>query len=204
MAADDEQSKPLTAKGSRQAEAILEAAIRCLGRDGYAGTSQQRVADEAGVQKRMVLYYFGSREQLMAAALTRLADDFIADIERRLDGLDRPDAIVDACFDALVERVRDRQLLAAYFGLVAESASDPVLSETLETLRERVRVLAHAVIDRLEVSGHRLAMERELVILAAGITAQGLGFELLQHGPSPELDRGLALARAAGPLVLFE
>jgi AcrR family transcriptional regulator len=196
--------KPLTAKGSRQAEAILEAAIRCLGRDGYAGTSQQRVADEAGVQKRMVLYYFGSREQLMAAALIRLADDFIAELERRLDGVDQPGPLVDTCFDVLVERLRDRQLLAAYFGLVAESASDAVLSETLETLRNRIRALAHDVIDRLEAAGHRIAMERELVILAAGITAQGLGFELLQHGPSAELDRGLALARAAGPLILFE
>ncbi len=43
---------------------MLEAAIRCLGEDGYAATSLQRVADAAGVQKRMVLYYFESREHL--------------------------------------------------------------------------------------------------------------------------------------------
>ena len=40
---------------------VLEAAVRCLGERGYAGTSLQRVAEAAGVQKRMVLYYFGSR-----------------------------------------------------------------------------------------------------------------------------------------------
>ena len=49
---------PPTAKGARQVEAILEAAIRCLGRDGYSAVSLARIAAEAGVGKRAVLYYF--------------------------------------------------------------------------------------------------------------------------------------------------
>jgi AcrR family transcriptional regulator len=200
----DTRTKSLTDKGSRQAEAILEAAIRCLGRDGYAGTSQQRIADEAGVQKRMVLYYFGSRERLMAAALTRLAEDFLAGLRDRLHGQIRPDAIVDVVFDALAERLRDRQLLAAFFGLVAESPADPVLRETLASLRSQVWELAHQTLDEIEAAGASLSMERELLILAAGVVAQGLGMEVLQHGSSAELERGLALARAAAPLVLFE
>jgi TetR/AcrR family transcriptional regulator, transcriptional repressor of bet genes len=193
-----------TTKGSRQAEAVLAAAIRCLGRDGYAGTSLQRIADEAGVQKRMVLYYFGSREQLMARALTRIADEFTAAFEQRIEGLATPAEVIDAGFEAVEEQLRDRAMLAAYFGLVAESAAHPVLHDTLEQLRQRARELAHRVLDRLESDGHRLAMERELLIVAAGVVAQGLGIELLQHGSSPELERGLVLARAAAPLVLFE
>ena len=42
MAADE--TKTLTAKGARQAEAVLDATIRCLGEQGYAGTSLQRIA----------------------------------------------------------------------------------------------------------------------------------------------------------------
>jgi AcrR family transcriptional regulator len=198
------EAKSLTDKGSRQAEAILDAAIRCLGRDGYAGTSQQRIADEAGVQKRMVLYYFGSRERLMAAALTRLAEDFLAALRARLHGQSRPDAIVDVVFDALAEQLGDRQLLAAFFGLVAESPADPVLRETLASLRSHVWELAHQTLDQIEAGGASLSMERDLLILAAGVVAQGLGMEMLQHGPSAQLERGLALARAAAPLVLFE
>src|ERR1700757_1585620 len=91
----NEDAKILTAKGARQAEAVLEAAIRCLGEEGYAGTSLQRVADAAGVQKRMVLYYFGSREQLVATALGRLGDTFLHELEARMDGLHAPAEVVD-------------------------------------------------------------------------------------------------------------
>jgi AcrR family transcriptional regulator len=198
------ETKTLTAKGNRQADAVLEAAIRCLGREGYAGTSLQRIADEAGVQKRMVLYYFGSRERLMATALERLADRFLGDLQEAVGGLTDPAAVVDALFDALSEQVRDRALLGAYFGLVAESATDQVLRETLDALRERAHGLAHQVLDVLEAAGHRLSMERELLILAASVSANGLGLELLERGMTPELERALALARAGAPLMIFE
>ena len=198
------EAKTLTAKGTRQADAVLDAAIRCLGRDGYAGASLQRIADEAGVQKRMVLYYFGSREGLMSAALRRLADGLIAGLEARVATLETPAEVVDAVFDTVAAQLEDRRLLAAYFGLVAESATDPVLREALDDLREQIRVLAHRVLDRLEARGHQPAMERELMIAAAGVAAQGLGLELMQHGTTPEVARGLALARAAAPMLLFE
>ena len=40
-------ARATTPKGERAAESIVEAAIRCLGRDGYAATSVQRIADLA-------------------------------------------------------------------------------------------------------------------------------------------------------------
>ena len=48
----------LTDKGERRAMQILDAALRSLATCGYGQTSIQRVADEAAVQKRVVLYYF--------------------------------------------------------------------------------------------------------------------------------------------------
>ena len=53
-----------TRKGALQAEVILEAAVRSLGKRGYAATSIQRIADEAGTSKRMVRYYWETRERL--------------------------------------------------------------------------------------------------------------------------------------------
>jgi AcrR family transcriptional regulator len=196
--------KTLTAKGATQAEAVLQAAIGCLGREGYAGTSLQRVADAAGVQKRMVLYYFGSREQLMAAALERVADAWLADLEGRVIGVGEPAPLVDAVFDVMWEQLGDRRLLGAYFGLVAESASDPVLRSTLDGLRNRAHELAHRVIDELEAAGHELSLQRELLILATGVTAHGVGLEVLERGITPELERAIAFARAGAPMLLFE
>jgi TetR/AcrR family transcriptional regulator, transcriptional repressor of bet genes len=131
------QGKVLTAKGQVQAEAVLEAAIRCLGEEGYAGTSLQRIADAAGVQKRMVLYYFDSREHLIAAAVERLADDFVARVTARLADATTPEQVVDQLVEALLDEGDQRKLLAAYFGIAAEAANDPTLHAKLEQLRAR-------------------------------------------------------------------
>jgi AcrR family transcriptional regulator len=196
--------KILTAKGSRQAEAVLHAAVRCIGADGYSGTSLQRVADEAGVQKRMVLYYFGSRERLVAAALRHIADGFIAELRARVAGLHEPGPVIDAMLDLVMEQAEDRALLAAYFGLLAEAATDPILHEAFEEARERVVALAHEVLDDLEAHGRTLSMERELLILGATTAAHGIGLELLQHGRTPQFERAFTLVRAGAPLLLFD
>jgi AcrR family transcriptional regulator len=198
------QAKVLTAKGQTQAQAILEAAIRCLGDEGYAGTSLQRIADAAGVQKRMVLYYFGSREQLIAAAVERLADEFLARLSARLEGVATPEEVVDQLAEALLEEGDQRWLIAAYFGVAAEAANDATLHAQLDSLRAKATGLAHEIIDTLEAHGYELSMERDLAILAAITVGNGIGLELLQRGRTPEFERALALARIGAPLLLFD
>jgi AcrR family transcriptional regulator len=199
-----DEARTLTAKGSRQADAVLDATIQCLGEQGYGGTSLQRIAAAAGVQKRMVLYYFGSREQLMAAALERVAERFLTELEGRVAEAASPAEVVDAVFAAVWSQLDDRLLLGAYFGLVAESATDPVLRAKLDELRGRAHELADAVLDELDAAGHRLSMERELLILAAGVAAHGIGMDVLEHGKTPALERAASLARAGAPLMLFD
>ena len=194
----------LTAKGSRQAEAVLEAVIESLGEYGYAGTSLTRVAEIAGVQKRMVLYYFGSRERLVAAALERVAGRFLDRLEHLIDLYEQPVELLDALIDAATEQLDDRSLIAAYFGLVAESASDAALRETLVAIRERAEELGLRAAERLQTGGHRLSLQPELFVLWARVLANGVGLELLQDGRTEPLDRAITLARAAAPLVLFE
>lgn len=46
-------------------EAILQAAVRVIGREGLWGASLAAVAAEAGASKPAVLYHFGSREKLL-------------------------------------------------------------------------------------------------------------------------------------------
>ena len=75
----------LTAKGTRQAEAILDAAVTCLGRDGYSATTLQAVADEAGAQKRMVVYYFGSRQGLIEQVVRRIERELLAQVEAAVE-----------------------------------------------------------------------------------------------------------------------
>ncbi|GIW71623.1 MAG: hypothetical protein KatS3mg102_1165 [Planctomycetota bacterium] len=60
-----------TAGEAGTAGAILRAAERLFGEHGYEGTSVQQLAQLAGVNKALVFYHFGSKQQLFDAVLER-------------------------------------------------------------------------------------------------------------------------------------
>lgn len=181
-------SPPPTAKGVRQSEAVIDAAVRCLARDGYSASSIGRIAEEAGVQKRMVLYYFESREKLFDVVVRRIGDQMLAQLEEALEGLREPADIISAGFDQLWDRLTgDRALLAAYFGLVAESVTDSHLRKSVGHINEGYRRLIHKLSQDLQAQGRRLAIDEQAltVLIIAGI--QGLTLEYLERGDSAAL-----------------
>jgi AcrR family transcriptional regulator len=76
---DGEPKRSKSAEGVKPAQrqkrveterAIMDAAVRLLERDGVlAGLNLQEVADEAGVNRSLIHQYFGSRRDLLRAAL---------------------------------------------------------------------------------------------------------------------------------------
>lgn len=58
-------------------QALLDAVVRVVGREGLAGVTNRAVAEEAGVTHGLVRHHFGSREDLLHEALVRAARDSI-------------------------------------------------------------------------------------------------------------------------------
>ena len=69
---------------------ILAAAAEVIGERGLAGTRIADVAERAGTSPSAVLYWFGSKDDLLHHALTVDEDRFYAAVAERLDTLDRP------------------------------------------------------------------------------------------------------------------
>lgn len=62
--------------------ALKESALRLLSRDGVlAGLNLREVADEAGINRGLVYQYFGTRRQLLRAALNQAAEGRFAEVE---------------------------------------------------------------------------------------------------------------------------
>lgn len=59
---------------ARTNEALLDATIRCLVTHGYAGTTTQRIQDEAGVSRGALLHHFGAKSELFVAAIHHIAE----------------------------------------------------------------------------------------------------------------------------------
>ncbi|MET0701627.1 MAG: TetR/AcrR family transcriptional regulator, partial [Mycobacterium sp.] len=89
---------PRRSQSERSAETrtrLLDATIDCLITYGYAGTTTPRVAEAAGVTRGAQSHHFGSRDDLVFAALQHLADKRIgAAVPRFGDGVVKaPDAL---------------------------------------------------------------------------------------------------------------
>lgn len=187
-------SPPPTTKGVQQSEIIVAAAVRCLARDGYSASSIARIADEAGVQKRMVLYYFKSREQLFDVVIRRIGDRLIGQVEARLDDLEASADVAVTGLDQLWEAVtHDRALLTAYFGLVAESVTDPQLQRSMDDAGEGFRRLIRRLVGALQGGGSRVAIDEQVLTVTMVAAMQGFTLEYLQHGDTPALRSAIAL-----------
>lgn len=68
----------LTPKGAARREALLDAALRVLEREGPAAVTHRAVAAEAGVPVASATYYFATLDDLYVSALQRATREQIA------------------------------------------------------------------------------------------------------------------------------
>lgn len=190
-------TSPPTPKGARQAQEILDAALRCLGRDGYAATSLSRVAEEAGVSKRMVLYYFDSREALFEKLAESIGERLLTALEDAIDGLDDPGEAVTAGFSELWGAITaDRGLLVALFGVTTEAVTDSRLERTVANFKDRFRDLLRAQLDLARANGRRITVDDDIAVTAMLAGFLGLALEWLERGDTEELAKTIGAFQA--------
>jgi len=147
----------------RPREARIDAAVReavheLLAREGYAGTTIERVAANAGVGRGAVYRRWRSKAEMVFAAVVHSAD-----LPAPVDS-----GTLEGDLVALAERIADLtgtdHARAALTGLVAEMAGDPELARALEDrmfAAER-RYLA-LILERARARGELGRAEPELV-----------------------------------------
>jgi AcrR family transcriptional regulator len=83
-----------TRDADRTQQAILRAAMAEFSECGLGGARMDSIAERASVNKRLIYYYFGSKEALFLSALeTTYADIRQAERELRLESHDPPEAV---------------------------------------------------------------------------------------------------------------
>jgi AcrR family transcriptional regulator len=88
--------------GEQRRTTLVEEAIRGFGRDGYHGTSLDSIARAVGVRKQTLLYYFPTKEALLAACLAAAGDRLAEEIALALQGKEgtweRAESVIHAVF----------------------------------------------------------------------------------------------------------
>jgi AcrR family transcriptional regulator len=112
-----------------RAQALLRSAYRVITRQGSHRLSLQDVADEAGVSKGMVLYYFKSKENLFLTTMRYALERTEARIRERIAGVDDPHQVIAALIDAIfIGPAQNRDFYLLYLDLIEHAARVPSFS----------------------------------------------------------------------------
>jgi AcrR family transcriptional regulator len=173
---------------------ISDALLRVAAERGLHATGMREVAAEAGVSLRLVQYYFGTKEELVLAAMQHLAARFgeralarinrIKDTENPVNPRDVIAAILTEGLPADDERRTFTILYTAYFAL---SLTDPALAITpLVRNSNAVIDVVAAQLRAAQAAGDTPAhLDPELEAVSLLAMSAGLGTSVLAGQSSP-------------------
>lgn len=197
------KAPPRRTQGERSADTrrrILDAALSCLSRQGYAGTTTLAVAARARVSRGAQLHHFPTRAALISAAVQHLFDRLREDYERSFaavpPGADRVRAAVGLLWSAFQD-----EALAAVLELGVAARTDAELARALRPISDahhrHVVRLARNFFPEAAAGARRFEETLQFVLDAL----QGMAVRRLLRPDDPSLASSLArletLAEAA-------
>jgi len=165
-----------TTTTSTTGERVLLAAVESFGTKGYEATSLDTLAKGLGLRKQTILYWYPSKDALLAAVIDRTAAELGATLERALSGAGqgwvRVEAIVKSVFRVSVRRP---ELL----GVVREASrlGPPAATRLLGAI-EPLMARATGFLSWEMAAGHMRTQDPRMVLLAAYSAVLGMATEV--------------------------
>jgi AcrR family transcriptional regulator len=171
--------RPSTAHVRRPA--ILGAAAEVISERGVHNTRISDVAERAGTSAPGVLYWFSSKDELLAEALTFSDDRFYASLTRELEGL----ATATERLTRLVELwpAEGDGETVLWMELWVRSLRDPKLAVTRARLDRRWREALAEVIREGQASGEFGGDDADDLALLLGAVMDGFAIQLALGDP---------------------
>lgn len=176
---------------------ILAAAAEVIGERGLAATRIADVAQRAGTSPPAVLYWFGSKDDLLTDALTFDEDRFYGAVTERFEGLDGPRDRLRVLIEACAAEY-DCRLWMELWGRALQDEGAAVARQRLDDRwRHRIAEVIHAG-QRLGEFDSSTGVEGQDVAAIIASLLDGLAVQatLGDPGITPERMRDLALGTA--------
>lgn len=163
---------------SEKAQRIVGAMRASVGQRGAAGATFDHVAQEAGVSRGLLHYYFGSKERLLVEVVRHDCDIRMASLEERLAGADSVDAIIDVLvthLEAFIEQ--DPGTAALVYELFTASRRNEELQTAMAELYREVRAHVAGVLEEKQNEGV-VTLQGDAESVASILFAMGDGIAL--------------------------
>lgn len=160
---------------SPHAYRLVRGTYECMARIGAQQLSLRRVAKELGVSPTLIVYHFGTRDNLLIETMHWALAGTVRRIQRRIDGVEDPRQALAALMDAVFVGAREnRDFHLIYMDLVGYAVRQQSYSQLAELLHEHINGTYAAVIRRgveagtFEVDDVDLAARRARAIVEGG------------------------------------
>jgi AcrR family transcriptional regulator len=174
--------------------ALLDAALECLVEHGYEGTTTGRVCERAGVSRGAHQHHFGTRPELVAAALEELAMRRLDEIRGEVASLPAGEERVEQALDAIWGWFTG-PLFQASIDLAAAARTDGELRAQLAPVEARLSQGTLLCCREMLAAGTDDRSCDPLIQMTLG-TVRGLALLPILHPGNRSAEKQWAFARA--------
>jgi len=177
-----------------KAARIVEAMRTSVAARGIAGSTFDHVANEAGVSRGLLHYYFGTKERLLVEVVRRESDVRIERLEEAIGGAADAEDVLDALVRSFEEWLGDGADPVMIYEMLTLAQRNEEIAAQLGELGRRTRSHLAGALERKQDTGVlSLRIEPELAAMFLFALADGV---MVRRLSEPELDIGPLVEQA--------
>jgi len=171
--------------GKDRHQEILDAAARVITERGLAETRISDIAEQAGVSPGLILYYFESKDRLLAEALTFANDQFYLrtsrDIRRITSAKEQMRRLIDLSVPGYLPEYGRLDEWALWIEVWVRALRDPQMAKDREVLDQRWRDQIADIIRTGQRSGEFPQKDPAELALRLGALIDGLAIQVIMN-----------------------
>jgi AcrR family transcriptional regulator len=186
---------------------ILEAAVAVIGERGLCDTRIADIAARAGTSSGLIVYYFGTRDRLLAAALAYSEERFYEatarDLARLSTATDKLVRLIElSCSAGPAGEGNWLDEWVLWLDMWARSPRDPDVARDREVMDRRWRDTVAAIVREGQAGGEFRAVDPDDFALRLSALSDGLAIQVILNDPgvSPTRMFDICLSMAASDL----
>lgn len=172
---------------------ILDAAARVITERGLAETRISDIAEQAGVSPGLILYYFDSKDRLLAEALTYANDQFYLrtsrDIRRIASAKEQLRRLIDLSVPGYLPEYGRLDEWALWIEVWVRALRDEEMAKDREVLDQRWRAQIAEIIRVGQASGEFVEGDADALALPIAALIDGLAIQVIMNDSTVTTER---------------
>jgi AcrR family transcriptional regulator len=176
---------------------MLEAALGVIAERGFPDARIADVAERAGVSPALVIYYFKTKDNLLAEAMRHSEDAWYAEMARRTAGLPTAagaleEVVAMTCLPSTDAALEDSW--AVWLDLWAQALRDPQVRSVREDFDEHFRETIRQIVRRGMEGGEFVEVDEDDFAVGFSALLDGFAIQIALEDPVVDAGRAFDLA----------